>query len=333
MTVISLGQSEVDGPEYSVVVTPRSVLRRQSSGGTEWCQAESVALVPDSVPRVAVCVPVRVGSPSIADLLVALSEQSWSGQPRVIVSIDGRDERIRLEAQGFGAEVVESADQRGSYAARNAAIEHVLNEVEILLFTDADCRPWPTWIEQHVAALEEANLTAGDIRVTMRPDPSPAEFYDRMRNLRQRTYAEHGWGATANLGMKAKVAARRFDGELRTGGDREFCLRVGQQGVSLTFVPAAGVDHPARRTNRAVLRKVLRRSAGILVAPVREGRRHVPRIAIRGDLVKAAREQGASRGVTWDLAILGLGVLDSGLIAGAAAVSRLRYEITTRVRS
>ena len=141
----------------------------------------------------------------------------------------------------------------GSYGARNqAALDW---SVDVLAFTDADCRPDPNWISSGVAALQwqasTPRLVAG--RIVLEPQspghPSSGEQLDQILGFDQaRTVRRAGFGVTANLFVAQACfqALGGFQRRTHSGGDREFCHRAVAAGAQLLFEAEAVVRHPAR---------------------------------------------------------------------------------------
>jgi hypothetical protein len=138
----------------------------------------------------------------------------------------------------------------GSYAARNLALKDW--DVDVVAFTDSDCRPDPCWLEEGVRFLQQfdqaAGLVAGSI-VIEAPGASLANRLDQLLGFDQeRSVRRGGYGATANLFASRAVIERLggFSDHTRSGGDRDFCLRARAAGFPLVFCEHAVVFHPAR---------------------------------------------------------------------------------------
>ena len=260
------------------------------------------------LPRVSVIVPVHNATGSLDGLFGALRAQSVGREAfEVIVVDDGStDETARLaEASGL-ARVVRMGSRSGSYAARNAAIPYARSG--LLAFTDADCIPSPTWIEDGLSALHrsEADLVAGHIEVPLGPAPTIATLLGLAKHHLDQAYhvSEQSYGATANLWVRREVfsAVGAFDGVIRSGGDSEFCRRAVAAGATLAYGEDVVVTHPPRSTARELVRKQLRigfgaaqyraRAAGASAAMPRIWARpgaYVPRRTLRGIDVLQAR--------------------------------------------
>jgi glycosyltransferase involved in cell wall biosynthesis len=250
--------------------------------------------------RVAVCVPVYDEADHLRTLLAALP-----GDVHVIVAVDGGDPACVRVAEEAGAHVVVVTPNQGSYAARNAAIDALPPGVDVVLFTDADCVPTPSWVPEHVAALEHADLSGGGVEWLYSSDPpAPAEFVDSQRHLHQRLYVERdGYAATCNLGVRRSVLdSMRFDASLRTGGDAEFGRRATASGYRLVYTEKAAIRHVARPDRAALMKKVRRIVSGIPAQKARWVERGVPPGArlTRGPW-RRARQAGLDVGPWWGL--------------------------------
>ena len=223
-------------------------------------------------PFVSVVVPVLHDGPVIGTCLEALLQQTYPPDRYEIIvadngSTDGTRaivERVRARTGARLSLVVE--DQvRTSYAARNRGLRVARGQV--LAFTDADCVPVPTWLEQGVRALRAsgAACVGGRIVVTFAgPRPNAYEYWDSAVRFNQELYVRHHYAATANLFVQARVIECHgpFRPELVSGGDREFGFRLWKAGERLAYAPDAIVAHPARATLEAVYRKGLRLALG-----------------------------------------------------------------------
>jgi len=219
-----------------------------------------------STPRVAVCIPAyREAEGVAATVRTVLAGDYPATHLQVVVAVDGADPATVEAARQAGARVVPLDVNRGSYAARNAAVGAVERPVDVLVFTDAECRVAPGWVTAHVAALRHADTCGGAVRFTFQGVPTPAEFVDSVRHLQQEGYVKRdGFAVTCNLGVRADVFdALRFDESMRTGGDADFGRRARDAGYSLSYSEDAWVEHDARRTDREVMLKVKRIAAGV----------------------------------------------------------------------
>ena len=139
----------------------------------------------------------------------------------------------------------------GSYAARNKALEKASGE--LLVFTDADCKPDPNWLTciwEEYQTSDRQTLIAGGVTVEKfeAGKPNSVEIYDIAMGLPQARYTRRGYAVTANLSIPRTVITQTgpFDAQRFSGGDAEFCQRAATKGFTLIYVPQACVRHPAR---------------------------------------------------------------------------------------
>ncbi|WP_019628302.1 glycosyltransferase family 2 protein [Thioalkalivibrio sp. AKL10] len=161
---------------------------------------------------------------------------------------------------------VVSCDAPGSYAARNAGIEHARGA--IVAFTDADCQPDADWLRQGLSAMENRafGLVAGPVLLepALPGRPGVAEHYDMLMGIRQERYVRRGYAATANLFVRRALfdVVGVFDSHRYSGGDAEFCRRAGAAGFRIGYAQAVLVRHPARATAGALVSKARRLKGG-----------------------------------------------------------------------
>jgi glycosyltransferase involved in cell wall biosynthesis len=214
---------------------------------------------------VSVIVPAHNAARRIDRLLNILTEQTLTDPYEIIVvddaSTDATPQRI---ARWSTVRYVQMDRRAGSYAARNRGLEAARSS--ILAFTDADCAPMSSWLEQGLTAFDTGiDLVVGRIETELSEQPSVAALVDSIRFLDQELYATLGFGATANLLVRRAVFDRigAFNVRLRSGGDREFGLRATDAGAVLRYAPHAVVRHESRNTLRALAGKSLRIGRGM----------------------------------------------------------------------
>jgi len=162
--------------------------------------------------------------------------------------------------------------EKGSYAVRNAALEHAKGQS--LAFTDADCVPTTDWLAHAVKFMtdnKDVAIIAGAIEIFSKGDvPNVWEAYDAMFLLQQDAYALRGQAATANVITRQSVfdEVGPFDSSLMSGGDTEWTKRVTMKGLILVYGRNIIVRHPARDEFGAIIKKA-RRLAGGMVAKKR----------------------------------------------------------------
>lgn len=214
---------------------------------------------------VSVVIPVRDGAATLARCLDAIAAQTHRPEEVIVVDNGSRDGSAELAHRHPVGARLAYEPRPGSYAARNAAVRSAAGEV--IAFTDADCTPSPVWIAAGLAAVAGGfDLAAGRVVPEVSAQPSMWEKFDAGHHVDQRKYvAEGGFGATANLFVHRHVfaAVGPFDAKLRSGGDKELCLRATRAGFRLGYVPDAVVGHQPRRTLSETWRLHRRLGAGL----------------------------------------------------------------------
>lgn len=203
---------------------------------------------------ISVVIPVYNDWDRLICVLDSFSNQSLAKDYWEVVVVDNNsDYTADLPAYSFQFRIV-CCTKPGSYAARNTGIG--VSKGELLVFTDADCRPSETWLEEYYnlySNQEWRGICAGAV-VVKKFEPGPAnvyEKYDMMVGIPQKHYAiDKGYGVTANLAIPRSIleTVGNFDSSRFSGGDAEFCLRAKKSGYNIVYNSAAMVAHPARST-------------------------------------------------------------------------------------
>lgn len=202
-----------------------------------------------------VIVPVYNGAGVIERCLNALAAQTVAPERyEVIVVDDGSTDdtaavidcwrrahpRLQLTLLSQANAGPAAARNRGAAAAR----------APLLLFTDADCAPTPTWIEAMTAPFADPDVAgAKGAYVTEQTGLVPrfvqAEYedrYDRMAGQAQIDFID-----TYSAAYRRAIFLENngFDPIFTTASveDQEFSFRLAQKGYRLVFAPAARVSH------------------------------------------------------------------------------------------
>ncbi|MEG3438106.1 glycosyltransferase [Pannus brasiliensis CCIBt3594] len=214
-------------------------------------------------PPISVIVPIYNGETDLPDLLECLEKQTY---PRdrveyLLVNNNSSDRTaellekaaIDLAARGFPLIPLAENQIQSSYAARNTGIRKARHD--LLIFTDADCRPDPGWLEEMVKPFEDPDvgLVAGEI-IALTGDSLVEKYTARREILSQKFLLQHPfcpYGQTANLGIRKSALEKvgLFRPYLTTGGDADICWRIQKQtGWKLASAPKAIVSHRHRST-------------------------------------------------------------------------------------
>ncbi|MGB3404612.1 MAG: glycosyltransferase [Microcoleaceae cyanobacterium] len=214
------------------------------------------------MPYVSVIIPVYNGEADLPELIDCLRSQTYPADQVEYLLVDNNssDRSFEIlnvastaEADNIAIHPLQENQVQSSYAARNRGIRAARGE--ILVFTDADCRPESQWLTELIQPFDDPNIgiVAGEILAL--PGNNWLERYaDRQETLSQKhTLANRfcPYGQTANLAIRrtAFVQAGLFRPHLTTGGDADICWRIQQKtNYKLDFVETAIVKHRHRST-------------------------------------------------------------------------------------
>lgn len=207
---------------------------------------------------VSVVVPIRDDrGGQLRDLLGALERQTLPRERfEVVIGDDGgTDGSLDAIETDDGWLRVVHGPPRNSYAARNMAAR-ATRPSRALAFTDSDCLPDPDWLEAGLAALEDADAAAGDIRFSVPDEDSVWSLIDVEATKDHELQVQNANAETANLFVRREVFERLggFDDSLPEHGDFDFARRVVESGGTLVYARDARLVHPARTTAKQFLK-------------------------------------------------------------------------------
>lgn len=210
-----------------------------------------------------IIIPVHQDEAGLAKTLDSIKNLDLSGvAAEVIVCNDGGSESISRLAKAFGCREVRLETNRGSYAARNAGV--AIAKGSALAFVDADETLSRGWAKQGFEALKIADYVGGRINVVPGVNPSHAKRADSAFAFQVKHYMDRmQFAPTANLFVRRTVFEKvgGFDESLKSGGDREFGVRVFRHGFAQMYGETIVSYHPARDL-RAQIKKCLRTAKG-----------------------------------------------------------------------
>ncbi|BBZ60118.1 glycosyltransferase [Mycolicibacterium monacense] len=193
-------------------------------------------------PTIEVIIPVRDMAEHLPKLLRPLYDQMSDGDRVTVVDDASRDDTEAV-ARSLGAGVVALKDSRGPYYARQVAASR--STADVLLFTDARCRPLPGLLEAHRDLQERPGVALSCTNVRTLSGPRLAA---RLAASMQPFMLPRGGGAmkatigmvpprpdyypTANLGID-RIAFAKVGGfrSMRGGGDTDICWRIQEQSL------------------------------------------------------------------------------------------------------
>ena len=224
----------------------------------------------ESQPFVSVVIPVYDDVESLKRCLKALENQTYpQNRYEVIVVDNGSNGKLDLLVDTYKQVVLTAESRPGSYAARNKGIGTAKGKV--IAFTDSDCIPSANWIEKAVSTMLQkpsCDILAGKVSLFFKnPERLNAvEVYEKFTAFKQKNKVEkYNHGITANLFTFKSIFEKEgsFNGNLKSGGDVEWCRRVHSRGYNLIYADDVKVAHPARSTLRQLYRKTARVAGGI----------------------------------------------------------------------
>lgn len=215
------------------------------------------------VPSVSVIIPIYNGEVDLPELLACLDAQTYPRQRVEYCLVDnGSGDRTfpllqessqRFATQGLTLRPLTETSIQSSYAARNTGIK--ASTGEILAFTDADCRPQPSWLEALIQPFRDPaiGMVAGEI-VALSGHSFLEAYAERKETLSQKHTLANAYlpyGQTANLALRRSILKQvgLFRPYLTSGGDADLCWRILQSGEwQISLAETAIVRHRHRAT-------------------------------------------------------------------------------------
>jgi glycosyltransferase involved in cell wall biosynthesis len=216
-----------------------------------------------------VIVPVFNDPQGLARCLERLEAQTYPKDSYEVVVVDnGSSESVDPVVRRFSQARLVSEPRKGAYVARNAGVARSTGTV--LAFTDADCLPFADWLEKGVGALlgtPSCAQVGGAVELYPRDlrRRTAVETYELIRAFPQQQYIEiDHYAVTANMFTLRSIyeLVGPFDERMFSGGDNEWGQRLHDRGLVQVYCEGARVRHPARRSFRALYKKIRRTSIG-----------------------------------------------------------------------
>jgi colanic acid/amylovoran biosynthesis glycosyltransferase len=267
-------------------------------------------------PAVSVVVPFAGDREAAGELLAALEALELRPGDELIVADNNQAATVAALAPPPAVRVVHAPAERSSYHARNRGAEAAANEW--LLFTDADCLPGATLIDDYFEPAPGPAVGALAGAVSASGGATLVERWGASREPLGRPVAAgpaaRPAAVTANLLVRREAwrSVGGFCEGVRSGGDLELCWRLADAGWALDWRPRAGVRHRHRRSLPALVRQMRRYGAGNAwqerrrpgASPPPRALAHVPRM-LAAALRRAARGrfEGASMAALDGLAL------------------------------
>ncbi len=200
------------------------------------------------MPELSVIIPAWNAEKTLPLCLAALERQTVAHDRfEVIVVDDGSSDQTAATARRF-AVCCHSQENQGPAAARNQGA--ALAQGSLIFFTDADCVPDPTWLEEMAAPFARPEVTA--VKGAYRTEQTSLvarfaqlEFEERFRMLARRDSID--MVDTYSAGFRKDIFQQLGGFDTRfpeaNNEDTEFSYRMAEAGHKMVFAPKAVVRH------------------------------------------------------------------------------------------
>lgn len=223
-----------------------------------------------TMPTVTVIVPVRNGVKVLPLCLNAMPGQSYPAHLFEVIVVDDEstdetakyveDTAAQWAARGIATRLrLIRKPWGGAGAARNRGVQEAWGDV--VLFTDADCEPVATWIEEMMKPLADPSVqaVAGGYLTKQRSAVArlaQAEFEDRYRLLARHKFVDIAFTHSAAVRRSAFLDAQGFDERIpNNADDLELSYRLAVAGHPIVFAPKGLVYHQHPATWGEYIRK------------------------------------------------------------------------------
>jgi len=210
---------------------------------------------------ISIIIPAYNAAQTLPACLAALQAQTHPPDEIIVVDDGSRDQTAQV-ARAYGVQLLEQPHQ-GPAAARNLGIRQARGD--IILLTDADCEPEPTWVAEimrpfadpRVAGVKGSYRTHQRERVARLAQCEFEERYDLLERLATIDFIDT-YAAAFRLTTLREMGG--FDPAFpqAVSEDVEFSYRLAHAGYRLVFNRQAVVYHRHPSTWRAYLRRKMR---------------------------------------------------------------------------
>lgn len=197
---------------------------------------------------ISVIVPARNEEARIGECLHSLTKQTYQGRMEIMVVDDGSTDRTRGVVRRFPHVRLLKQKQKGPAAARNAGAKKARGT--ILLFTDGDCVPARTWVQEMVAPFKDKRIMGvqGIYKTKQKglvARFSQLEIEDRYERMRRWETIDFIGTYAAAYRSSVFTKAGGFDESfpIASGEDPDLSFRIAGKGNRLVMNDQAVVFH------------------------------------------------------------------------------------------
>lgn len=214
---------------------------------------------------ISVIIPVYKDPEGIRDTLESLNEQSLNKSNfEIIVVNDGGDIKTEKICQEFKVKIITIIPNKGSYNARNKALE--VSRGEFIAFVDSDIKVCKDWLIKGKELLENYDYLGGKVEIDKKKLKTLAHYFEYISAFNnERKLENYNYIPTANLFVKRIIISEigGFDFRLFSGGDFEFGNRVyNSKKFKMHYDENILVIHPPRG-QKNLLKKMIRVNKGV----------------------------------------------------------------------
>lgn len=208
----------------------------------------------DSKSRISVIIPTYNTAAKLKECLEGLEKQTYPReQYEIIVVDDGSTDDTKSIIGGFRVRYC-FQENRGPAAARNRGVE--MAQGNIILFTDADCIPSETWIQEMVSPFHNPEIVAvkGVYKTKQRSlwaRFAQIEFNERYNKLLKQEYIDMIDTYSAGFKKEVFLSMGGFDSSFPfpNNEDTDLSYRMSLEGHKMVFNPDAIVWHSGHPDN------------------------------------------------------------------------------------
>jgi len=208
--------------------------------------------------KASVVIPAFNSADTIEDTLRALQDQT-AKDFEVIVVDDGSADNTREIAKIYGVRLI-TQEHRGPAAARNHGAKEAKGD--ILVFTDADCLPMKTWLEEMLRPFSDPEVVGvqGRYKTKQRgiiPRFVQCEIENRYERMRKAECIDFIGSYSAAYRRDMFLQVGGFDETFRiaSGEDPDLSFRLSREGYKMVFNEKAVVYHRHPESLEEYLRK------------------------------------------------------------------------------